>query len=316
MVVGELPLLPHLPELPARGVGADMIGRTAGLLVDIAVELVPSGYRVTARPGGVHRRAVDLLRTDLDALDEACEVARPGWVKVQAAGPWTLAAGVELHAGHRVLTDRGAVREFTASLQEGLRAHVAEVATRTGAQVLVQLDEPTLPAVLAGTLPTASGYGTVRSVGRNEAQDALRDLVTGLGVPVVVHCCADRPPLRLLADIGAAGIGIDATRPVFSGDTAQPAALDALGEIWDAGTPLLLGLVPTYDPGRPVTSRDLARPAFDLADRLGFDRSRLAALAVPTPTCGLAGATPSWARQALALSRELGEAFLDPPEDS
>lgn len=316
MVVGELPLLPHLPELPARGVGADMIGRTAGLLVDIAVELVPSGYRVTARPGGVHRRAVDLLRTDLDALDEACEVARPGWVKVQAAGPWTLAAGVELHAGHRVLTDRGAVREFTASLQEGLRAHVAEVATRTGAQVLVQLDEPTLPAVLAGTLPTASGYGTVRSVGRNEAQDALRDLVTGLGVPVVVHCCADRPPLRLLADIGAAGIGIDATRPVFSGDTAQPAALDALGEIWDAGTPLLLGLVPTHDPGRPVTSRDLARPAFDLADRLGFDRSRLAALAVPTPTCGLAGATPSWARQALALSRELGEAFLDPPEDS
>jgi Cobalamin-independent synthase, Catalytic domain len=45
-VVGELPLLPHLPELPARGVGADMIGRTAGLLVDIAVEVVPTAYRV------------------------------------------------------------------------------------------------------------------------------------------------------------------------------------------------------------------------------------------------------------------------------
>lgn len=316
VVVGELPLLPHLPELPARGVGADMIGRTAGLLVDVAVEVVPSGYRVTSRPGIDHRRAVDLLRTDLDALDEACEAARPGWVKVQVAGPWTLAAGVELHAGHRVLTDRGAVREFTASLQEGLRTHIAEVAARTGAQVLVQLDEPTLPAVLAGTLPTASGYGTVRSVGRNEAQDALRDLVAGLGVPVVVHCCADRPPVRLLADIGAAGIGIDATRPVFSGDTALPAALDALGEIWDSGTPLMLGLVPALDPGRPVTSRELARPAFDLADRLGFDRARLATLAVPTPTCGLAGATPTWARRALALSRELGEAFLDPPVES
>jgi hypothetical protein len=194
--------------------------------------------------------------------------------------------------------------------------HIAEVAARTGAQVLVQLDEPTLPAVLAGTLPTASGYGTVRSVGRNEAQDALRDLVTGLGVPVVVHCCADRPPVRLLADIGAAGIGIDATRPVFSGGTALPAALDTLGEVWDSGTPLLLGLVPALDPGRPVTSRDLARPAFDLADRLGFDRSRLATLAVPTTTCGLAGATPTWARRALALSRELGDAFLDPPEES
>src|SRR5918997_4953585 len=76
-VVGELPLLPHLPELPARGVGADMIGRTAGLLVDLAVEVVPSAYRVAARPGRDHRRAVDLLRTDLDAFEEACEAGRP-----------------------------------------------------------------------------------------------------------------------------------------------------------------------------------------------------------------------------------------------
>ena len=81
-------------------------------------------------------------------------------MKVQAAGPWTLAAGVELHSGHRVLTDAGALREFAASLAEGLAAHAAEVASRTGARVAIQLDEPTLPAVLAGTVPTPSGYGT------------------------------------------------------------------------------------------------------------------------------------------------------------
>ena len=338
-VVGELPLLPHLPELPARGVGADMIGRTAALLVDLAVEVVPSGWRVTARPGRDHRRALDLLRFDIDALDAACAGPRPEWVKVQAAGPWTLAASVELHTGHRVLTDRGAVREFAGSLGEGLRAHVAEVAERTGASVLVQLDEPSLPAVLAGALPTASGWGTVRSVSAQDAQDLLRDLVAGLGAPVVVHCCAPNPPVRLLADVGVAGIGIDATLPVFSGPTALPAALDALGEVWDAGIPLLLGLVPAVrtrsaadstgeasrrespdadrgsdDPDAPSALRTLARRAFDLADRLGFDRSRLAELAVPTPTCGLAGATPAWARRAMVLSRELGEAFVDPPE--
>jgi len=61
--------------------------------------------------------------------------------------------------------------------------------------------------------------------------------------------------------------------------------------------------------------RALARRAFDLADRLGFDRSRLADLAIPTPTCGLAGADPNWARSALTLCRELGETFVDPPED-
>ncbi len=315
VVAGELPVLTALPELPARGVGADMIGRTAGLLVDIAVEVVPSAYRVTARPGREQRRAVDLLRADLDAFDEALEPVRPPWVKVQAAGPWTLAASVELHYGHKVLADRGAVREFAASLTEGLRAHVAEVAARTGAAVLLQLDEPSLPAVLTGRVPTPSGYGTVGAVSETAAADVLRELVAGVGVPVAVHCCADRPPLGMLGTIGAVAIGVDATLPSVAGRTASPAALDAFGAVWDAGTPLMLGIVPARDPGGHPTSRAAARTAFDLADRLGFDRVRLAHLAVPTPTCGLAGADPAWARRALTLCREIGEAFVDPPED-
>lgn len=314
-IAGELPLLPHLPELPARGVGADMVGRTAGLLVDIAVEVRPSGYRVAPRPGGDHRRALDLLRGDLDAFDEVCERTRPAWVKVQAAGPWTLAASVEVRTGHTVLSDRGAVREFAASLLEGLRGHVAEVAARTGAAVVLQLDEPSLPDVLGGLVPTPSRYGTVRAVSGSAAKEVLRELIAGVGVPVVLHCCAARPPVPLLADVGAAGIGIDATRPAISGRTAVPAALDELGAVWDAGTPLLLGLVPAFPPARPVRSRDLAGPAFDLADRLGFDRVRLSTLCVPTPVCGLAGADPTWARRALELSRELGAAFLDPPDE-
>ncbi len=315
VVVGELPLLPHLPELPARGVGADMIGRTAALLVDLAVEVRPSGWRVADRAGADHRRAVGLLRTDLDAFEEACDPVRPGWVKVQAAGPWTLAAAVELRTGHRVLTDRGAVREFAASLTEGLARHVAEVRARTGAHVVLQLDEPGLSAVLAGLVPTPSQYGTVRAVSEPAAKDVLRDLIGAVGAPVVLHCCADRPPLGVLADVGAAAVGIDATRPAVAGRTAQPAALDEIGAVWDAGTPLLLGLVPSTAPGRPVTSRELAGRAFDLADRLGFARERLAELAVPTPTCGLAGADPAWARRALTLAREIGEGFVDPPEE-
>lgn len=313
-VVGELPLLPHLPELPGRGVGADMIGRAAAVLVDLAVEVVPTGYRTTARPGRDHRRAVDLLRADLDAFQEACEPARPKWVKVQVTGPWTLVAGIELPTGHRVLTDHGAVREFTQSLVEGLRAHVAEVAARTGARVVVQLDEPSLPAVLAGAIPTPSGYGTVPAVPEPEAQDALRGVVESLEVPVVVHCCATEPPVRLLARIGAAAIGIDATLPSVTGDPPNTAILDALGEVWDAGTPLMLGLVPALEPTEQPTLRELAQRAFDLGDRLGFDRERLGALVIPTPTCGLAGATPQWARRAMALTRDLGRAFVDPPE--
>lgn len=318
IVVGEVPGMPALPELPARGAGADMIGRTAAaLLVDIPVELKAGRWTVATRPGVDRRRAVDLLRSDMDAFDEACDPVRPAFVKVAATGPWTLAASVELSSGHRLLRDRGAVRDLAASLTEGLRTHVAEVAARTGASVVVQLDEPGLPAVLGGLLPTPSKLGTVAAVPEPDAQDLLREVVgalTAIGSPVVVHCCADRPPLGLLLGTGATALSVDATLASLRGTTAQVTALDAVGEVWDAGVPLLLGIVPNRAPGRPVTSRKLADTAFELAGRLGFARERLAELAVPTPSCGLAGADPAWARTALTLCREIGEGFVDPPD--
>lgn len=313
-VVGELPLLPHLPELPARGVGADIIGRTAGLLVDLPVEVVPSGYRVTARPGRDHRRAVDLMRHDLDAIQNAVDAAGAAAraIKVQVAGPWTLTAGIELARGHRVLTDPGALREFTASLLEGLAAHVAEVTARTGAPVVVQLDEPALPAVLAGSLPTPSGYGTVGAVAEPDIREVLTEVIACArelsGSPVVVHCCAAAPPIALLRGAGADALAIDA-RVGF-----DAVALDALGEAWDAGTTMLLGLVPATDPGSPLGLRDVAQPALDLVDRLGFGRQLLADRAVPTPSCGLAGASVGWLRRALSLTRDLARAFAEPPE--
>jgi hypothetical protein len=311
-VIGELPDLPYLPELPDRGVGADMIGRTAALLVDLAVELVPSGYRVTARPGRDHRRGVDLLRTDLDAFEEAADSAgvRPPAIKVQAAGPWTLAAEVELRTGHKVLTDSGALREFAASLAEGLRLHAAEVTRRLGAATVVQLDEPGLPAVLAGGVPTPSGYGTVPAVPDDHAAELLRNVLDALPAPRIVHCCAPRPPLALLRSASADVLALDAE--LLPG--APRATVDALGEAWDSGALVLLGLVPALEPATPPTLQSLARPALDLVDRLGFDRGLLAQRCLPTPSCGLAGASPAWAPRALMLARELGEVFVDPPE--
>jgi methionine synthase II (cobalamin-independent) len=316
VVVGELPDLPHLPELPGRGLGTDLVGRAAALLVDIAVEVVPSAYRVAQRPGSDHRRAVDQLRRDLDAFEQAIEHAgaHPRLVKVQVAGPWTLTSEVELARGHRVLTDPGALREFTESLAEGLRGHVAEVAKRTGADVVVQLDEPSLPAVLAGVLPVPSKLGTVPAVAESDARDTLATLVdaarAATGQPVIVHCCAPRPPVALLRAAGADAISLDAT--LLDGTPAMLA--DQLGEAFDAGCVLFLGLVPTTEPATPPALERLARPALDLIDRLGFPRELLAERAVPTPACGLAGASTAWARRALALVRDLGKGFVEPPE--
>ncbi len=197
LVLGELPDLPHLPELPARGPGADLVGRGAALLADLYVDLQPAGWRLVPRPGVDLRRARDLLERDLDALTEAAE-GYAGALKLQAAGPWTLAAEVELPRGDKALSDPGAVRDIAGALAEGLDAHLADVRRRVpGATLLVQLDEPALPAVLRAHVPTASGFATLRAVDAVTTAERLRTVLAAVaiaGALPLVHCCAPAPP--------------------------------------------------------------------------------------------------------------------------
>jgi len=174
LVFDELPDLAFLPELPARGVGADMAGRGTALLVDFYAEVQPSGWRLADRPGRDARRAAAFLRQDLDSLEENAQDFT-GTLKVQAVGPWTLAATLELRHGDRMLSDLGAVRELAESLTEGLKLHLAEIRKRAprAGRVLLQLDEPALPGALSGTVPTASGFGRLRAVDEPVARELL-----------------------------------------------------------------------------------------------------------------------------------------------
>ncbi|WP_330439993.1 methionine synthase [Micromonospora sp. NBC_00821] len=299
VVLGELPELPHLPELPARGPGADMIGRSAGLLVEVPVEVYAGRWRVAPRPGRDLRRARDLMERDLDQLAEQAE-GYAGPIKVQAAGPLTLAASLELPIGGRMLRDPGAVRDLTGSLAEGLRAHVAAVARRLPqASVLLQLDEPSLPTVLAGRVPTESGLGAYRAVDSVDAAALLRTVVEAVGVPTLVHCCAPDVPLELIRSTGAVAVALDLDLVT---------KLDPLGEAIDAGLGLLAGAAPTRPPsaGGVPTSAQIADRVRQVWDRLGFPRRQLAEQVVVTPACGLAGATPEYARAVLAACRDAG----------
>lgn len=263
VVLGELPELPHLPELPARGPGADMIGRSLGLLVELPVEVYAGRWRVAPRPGRDLRRARDLMERDLDQLAEQAE-GYAGPIKVQAAGPLTLAASLELPIGGRMLRDPGAVRDLTGSLAEGLRAHVAAVARRLPqASVLLQLDEPSLPTVLAGRVPTESGLGAYRAVDPVDAAALLRTVVEAVGVPTLVHCCAPDVPLELIRSTGAVAVALDLDLVT---------KLDPLGEALDAGLGLLAGAAPTRPPsaGGAPTSAQIADRVRQLWDRLGF----------------------------------------------
>ncbi|WP_433208365.1 methionine synthase [Nocardia sp. CA-107356] len=310
-IIGELPELPHLVELPGRGAGSDMIGRVCALLVDMRFDTTTRGYRLAPRPGAVSRRARDLLRSDLDALEEAWETAGSAGagrtVKLQATGPLTLAAQLELPGGHRVLTDSGAVRDISESLAEGLALHASEVRKRLGAQVVLQLDEPSLTDVLNGSLRGVSILETVGAVPEPEALAVLDAVISAQSAPVLVHSCADSPALSFLRASAAAAIGFDLA-------TIATRNLDDIGEILDAGKQVALGLVPTTAPVGPATWRDIAEPGVRLVDRLGLRRSTLANQILVAPACGLAGAPLEWARRALRLSTEVARAYAEEPE--
>ncbi len=292
LVFGELPL-PYLPELPARGPGADLVGRGAGLLADFPVQIYAGRWQVADRPGRDMRRTADLWERDLDALTDAAD-GYAGPLKVQVAGPLTLAAALQLPLGGPLLSDPGAVREVAESLAEGLSVHMRQLARRVpGAKLLLQLDEPSLPAVLAGRVPTESGLRTLRSVATSVARDRIRTVVDAAGCPVVVHCCAPEVPVALLREAGTAGVALDLS--------LNP-ALDPLGEALDAGFGLLAGACPAT--GTPPASAKVAATVDDLWHKLGLAPQRLAAQVVVTPACGQAGATPTDARAALTACKE------------
>ncbi|RKS10766.1 cobalamin-independent methionine synthase catalytic subunit [Nocardiopsis sp. Huas11] len=328
-IIGELPDLPHLPELPDRGVGADMIGRTAGLLVDFPVEVQPSAWRVADTPGRDIGRATSLMSYDLDALTEHAHTYT-GTLKIQVAGPWTLAASIELRNGQRLASDPGACRDLAESHREGVLAHLAEVRRRVpGARVIVQVDEPSLPAVLLGSLPTASGFGRVRAVDRVDVESALRQLFIVLedaGAVPAVHCCATGAPIDLLRRSGARALSLNALLLTREHD-------EMIGTAVEAGVGLLLGVVPTTEapPARPsaesgaTTARGPQRspkmsdaaatvdPVRELWNRLGITPDLLSRAVVTTPTCGLAGATPGYARAALDAVRDGARVLRDEP---
>ncbi|PWI15404.1 methionine synthase [Streptomyces sp. Act143] len=304
---GSFEDFPFLAELPARGPGADMIGRTAGMLVEVFARVEPSGWRIGDRPGRDTKRARSWLGEDLDALEEFTQ-GYEGLLKVQAVGPWTLATALELKNGESALSDAGACRDLTGSLAEGLREHLAEVQRRVpGAQLVLQLDEPSLIAVLRGQVKTASGYRTHRAVDRQVVESALRDVV-GVhgGGPVVVHSCAPDVPFALLRRAGAAAISFDLSLLTERDD-------DAIGEAVEGGTRLFAGVVPGTDTalsdpaGSVMGVRTLWR-------RLGLHPGLLAEAVTVTPACGLAGASPSYARKALAHCAQAARSLADNPE--
>jgi methionine synthase II (cobalamin-independent) len=291
----ECPDLPYLPELPARGPAAQLIGRSTAFLAGLAVDLQPAGWRLTDASGRDHRLAVSTLRTDLDLLEEFAQ-GYEGTLKLSVAGPWTLAAMMERPRGDRVLADSGARRDLCQSLAEGVAQLVAELTRRLpDIDPLIQLDEPMLPAVLAGTLANASGLLRHRAIEPGEVTAAILHSVDRLApTPVAVHCCAASAPIELLRSTRVAGLLLDI-------DQLSSADWDEVATSLEAGQWIGMGAVPT---DRTLTPDQVARRILRPLRDLGVEPT-VASLLVMTPACGLASATRDGAIRAL---RTLGSA--------
>ncbi len=297
--------LPYLPELPARGPGADMVGRGAGLLADLKVDLQPMGWRFVDRAGRDSHRTSALLREDLDELAEAFD-GYGGDLKVQIAGPWTLASSIWLHRGERAVVDDGATRDLVASLAEGLRVHLGELARLVPlATIVVQIDEPGLPAVLSGQLPTASGFGRIRAIDPTIAAEGLRDVVAAAGDRhTVVHCCAPGVPLALLRNTGVKAVSLDTA-------LLQPKDWESVAATVESGIELWAGAVPTTlhrDKVSKVT--DVIDPLVEAWRRVGLPLADLSDVTL-TPGCGLSGLAPTGARNIQRLAVDAARALTE-----
>jgi hypothetical protein len=157
-----------------------------------------------------------------------------------------------------------------------------------GADVVVQLDEPALPAVLAGRVPTESGLHTYRAVDGAVVRSHLSSIAGGVGIPLVIHCCSSDAPIELFVEAGAAGVALDLSL----------APLDSIGTAIDGGTALFAG-VSAGDSGRDIADR-LKRFWADL----GFAPEMLPSRVVVTPACGLAGYSSAQATAVIKRCRE------------
>jgi methionine synthase II (cobalamin-independent) len=267
------------------------------------VDLQPAGWRLVARPGRDLERAQALLRQDLDVLAEVAD-GYHGPLKVQVAGPWTLAASLHLPRLERAVVDPGACRDIVAALAEGVATHVGAVRKLVpGADVVVQVDEPSIAAVLEGRIATASGFGRLRAIDVPVVVDGLRDVLdasrTAGAVHTVIHCCAGDVPIDALLRTGADALSVDVSLLGVPG-------WEALAPALEGGTWLWAGAVPTR--GAVPTTAAVADAVWTPWRRLGLAPELLAQVVV-TPACGLAGTAPATARtilsRAVAGAKEL-----------
>lgn len=278
--------LPAIPQLPDRGLGSDAVGRTASMLEAINIDCGPRSWRMTTRPQLLTRRTWDRLERDLDEVQEVWGEA-VSHIKVQALGPWSLAASIELSDGHRVLTDSSAFAELSDALLHGLHAHAHEVASRFHGEVHIQLDEPLLADVIAGRIPGTTDFDSIPAVPKEVVLESLLAFEADY-----VHAA----PIWAVARAAKTFL-VDSR---FRQKLSTPEHYDGLGEHLSAGHRIGLSI-----PG--MDAREEAIALASHLDRIGMPRELLVDSFDVFPSAASARSLRSVTETAAILTRDAGD---------
>jgi methionine synthase II (cobalamin-independent) len=173
--------------------------------------------------------------------------------------------------------------------------------------VVVQFDEPSLPAAVAGRLTGVTSLSPVAALEESLATTLLDTCVAAAGAEASVHCCDAAIPWKVLQHSSISAVSVDA-------GMLEVADLDGIAEFVASGRVVMLGVVSSSAPVRRPAVEEVAADVVAITDRLGFGRSALRDRIGITPACGLAAATPEWARAAIGLARRTAEAFAEDPD--
>lgn len=281
------------------------MGRTASLLEELAVDVQPHGWRLVDRAGKDMRRAASALSTDLNVLADVAgaEEVSAKELKIQLVGPLSLAAGLHLHSGERALLDYGARRDLAASLAAGVGGYLNRVAAAVpGARLVVQMDEPAIAAVLAGTIPTASGYRTLRAVPASETREAWRLVLDALraagAAEVVVSVPEIEAPIELALSAGADGIALPLRALTNRQWELLAGAVEGGKQFWAGALEVSGGTLPRV--------ADCVDSVWRPWRQLGLPAQLLGAVRV-THSPGLAGHTPAQATAVLGMLTQVAD---------
>ncbi|PIF01165.1 MAG: hypothetical protein CR979_02260, partial [Propionibacterium sp.] len=214
-----------------------------------------------------------------------------GTIKVAICGPWTLAALLGRSRGDVALADSGARRDICQALAVGISTLFDDLSKRLPkVNFRLQIDEPMLPMVLAGEIPTASGYRRIPKIDTSEVVVGFSDMAAG----AILHCCAPANLWAIAEQAGFTGLHLN----IFECDNET---FDGLATWLETEHEVVLGILDSSALNQLPNTASLTRESLAIINKLEMAPQLITDQVLLSPVCGLANWQISSARKAMRI---------------